>query len=124
MQTAQSGPSFPSRQLETFVALPVGKQASFTGHASTSADAELGRQCPRVISKLCTVLPASVQSIPSEQGRQVPLNELYLPGRQTHSVAPGREVSYVGCDGSHALQFSEPLLAACLPASQSLHLVA
>ena len=81
-------------QLDAFVAFPVvGKQASFTGQGSTSDDVELGRQCPGVSTMLTTVLPTSVQSIPSEQGKHMPKDDSYLSARQTHVVAPGSEVS-------------------------------
>ena len=119
------GPPFPSRQLDPFVALVAVTHAASTGHVSTSDEKELGRQCPGFSARLCTVLPASAQSMPSLHGRHVPSEELYLPARQTHSVAPGAgnpaEVRYNGCDGSQALQVSKPCTSVYLPASHFAH---
>jgi hypothetical protein len=104
--------------------LAVDRQACGTGHAITCVDIRFGRQFPDLTSMFSTVLPALEQSMPSEQGRQVPKVELYFSGRQTHSVEPGREVSYVGCEGSHASQSSAPDTELFLPASQTMQVVA
>ena len=88
-QAMQSSPSLPGTQPRSSVVLEPAAHALGTGHSRTSSELLLERQFASWILSVETSLPAAEQSMPSLHGRQTSSLDLYLPGRQTHSVAPG-----------------------------------